>query len=66
MKIREEDILLVAFAADAIIKAQKDRIKELEEQNKYLQEVLDAACLNKCRVRKVRVLNGKTQKTSSL
>lgn len=56
MKIREEDILLVASVADAIIKAQKDRIKELED----LQEVLDAARLNKCRVRKVRVLNGKT------
>lgn len=55
MKISEEEMLFVASAADAIIKAQKDYIKELESQVEVLQKALDAVLLNKCRTRKVKV-----------
>ena len=55
MKISEEEMLFVASAVDAIIKAQKDYIKELESQVEDLQKALDAVLLNKCRTRKVKV-----------
>ena len=55
MKIREEDVMLVLSTADAIIKEQRDYIKELEEQIEDLQKALDTVLLNKCRVRKVKV-----------
>lgn len=55
MKIKEEDVILVMSAADAIIKEQKNYIKELEQQVEDLQKALDIVLQNKCRVRKVKV-----------
>ena len=55
MKISEEDVILVMSAADAIIKEQKNYMKELETQVDDLQKALDAVLLNKCRTRKVKV-----------
>lgn len=55
MKIKEEDVILVMSAVDAIIKEQKNYIKELEQQVEDLQKALDIVLQNKCRVRKVKV-----------
>ena len=55
MKITETDFRIAISIADAIIKEQKERIKELEQQNEDLQKALDAVLLNKCRTRKVKV-----------
>ena len=55
MEIREEDLMLVAEAADIIIKEQKNYIKELEQKIDDLQKALDILQQNKCRVRKVKV-----------
>ena len=55
MKITENDVMIVMSAADAIIKEQKNYIRELENQVDDLQKALDTVLLNKCRVRKVKV-----------
>lgn len=55
MKITENDVMIVMSAADAIIKEQKNYIRELENQVDDLQKALDTLLLNKCRVRKVKV-----------
>lgn len=55
MKITKKDLMAVATFADAIIKEQKDYIRELEQQVDDLQKALDAVLLNKCKTRKVKV-----------
>lgn len=55
MKISETDFIIAVSAADAIIKEQKNRIRELEQQVEDLQKALDTVLLNKCKVRKVKV-----------
>lgn len=55
MKVKEEDLKLVMDVAEAIIKEQKNYIKELEEHIDDLQKALDVVLLNKCRTRKVKV-----------
>lgn len=55
MKVKEENLKLVLDVAEAIIKEQKNYIKELEEHIDDLQKALDVVLLNKCRTRKVKV-----------
>lgn len=55
MKVKEEDLKLVLDVAEAIIKEQKNYIKELEEHIDDLQKALNVVLLNKCRTRKVKV-----------
>ena len=55
MKVKEEDLKLVMSVAEAIIKEQKNYIKELEEHIDDLQKALDVVLQNKCRTRKVKV-----------
>ena len=62
MKVTEKDLMAVAKFADAIIKEQKNYIRELENQVDDLQKALDAVLLNKCRTRKVKVkIYGRTK-----
>ena len=62
MKIKEEELLFLMSTADAIIKGQKDYIKELEQKVDDLQKALDVVLQNKCRTRKVKVKYiGRTQ-----
>ena len=62
MKINEEDIMLTISLAEAIIKGQKNYIKELEQKVEDLQKALEIVLQNKCRTRKVKVKYiGRTQ-----
>ena len=62
MKIKEEELMFLMSTADAIIKGQKDYIKELEQKVEDLQKALDVVLQNKCRARKVKVKYiGRTQ-----
>ena len=62
VKITEEDFIAAISTADAIIKGQKDYIKELEQKVEDLQKALDVVLQNKCRARKVKVKYiGRTQ-----